>query len=404
MNLGPVVELLKSRIGLDPASLGGSVLPKAVAEGMRATRLTDPVAYAGRLLEHIDEFDNLVERLVVPETWFFRGARLFETLARVVAELPPGRPFRALSIPCSSGEEPYSLALALLEAGMPSERWSIDAYDLSPRQTAAAERGIYRELSFRETALTLRERYFRPNADGWELAPHVRDRVRFGVGNLIDPAFLTGVTGIYDLVFCRNLLIYLTPAARRQAVETLERILKPGGLLAVGPAEPQALACRPFRRDGTEPYFLFRYEPEDTSPVQPPKIDRRAASPKPPPSPTPHRPPQPTPAVRRQSNEPDVSESSLDRARQFADAGRLDDALTETAKAGPSAEAFSLVGIIQQARGDRAAAADAFRKALYLDPGHREALIHSMLIADQQGDAGRAAVLRERLARTGGEP
>jgi chemotaxis protein methyltransferase WspC len=94
----------------------------------------------------------------------------------------------------------------------------------------------------------------------------------------------------------------------------------------------------------------------------------------------------------------------LARARTLADAGRLDDALAEVARAGPSADAFSLLGVIQQARGDRAAAAAAFRKALYLDPGHREALTHAMLLSAEQGDAGRAAVLRERLARTGGEP
>jgi chemotaxis protein methyltransferase WspC len=94
----------------------------------------------------------------------------------------------------------------------------------------------------------------------------------------------------------------------------------------------------------------------------------------------------------------------LARARTLADAGRLDDALTEVARAGSTADAFSLLGVIQQARGDRAAAGAAFRKALYLDPAHREALTYAMLLADQLSDAGRAAVLRERLARTGGEP
>src|SRR5262249_7998111 len=97
--------------------------------------------------------------------------------------------------------------------------------------------------------------------DGWELAERVRGCVRFDVGNIADPAFLSCVSGAYDLVLCRNLLIYLTPAARREALATLERILMPGGLLAVGPAEPPPLAGRPLRRDGTEPHFLFRYDP-----------------------------------------------------------------------------------------------------------------------------------------------
>ena len=99
---------------------------------------------------------------------------------------------------------------------------------------------------------------------------------------------------------------------------------------------------------------------------------------------------------------------TLARARGLADTGRLDDALAECrahlGRAGPSADAYSLLGVIQQARGDRAAAADALRRALYLDPNHREALTHAMLLAAHGGDAGRAAALRERLTRSGGEP
>ena len=99
-----------------------------------------------------------------------------------------------------------------------------------------------------------------------------------------------------------------------------------------------------------------------------------------------------------------VAEPPLALARRLADAGRLDDALAALRQAPPSADAYSLLGVVQQARGDRAAAAEAFRKALYLAPDHAEALTHTMLLAAEGGDADRAAALRERLARTGGEP
>jgi chemotaxis protein methyltransferase WspC len=415
MNLAPVVELVGRRIGLDPASLGAGVLPTAVADEMRALRLTDATAYAGRLAGDADAFAALVERLVVPETWFFRGAGLFEELARIVARFPGGRPFRALSVPCSSGEEPYSLAIALTEAGIPPERWSIEGYDLSPRLIASARRGVHRDFSFRQTEPSLRERYFRPISDGWELADGVRGRVRFDVGNIADPAFLSGISAAYDLILCRNLLIYLTPAARGQAMTALERLLVPGGLLAVGVAEPQALAGRPFRRAGTEPHFLFRYEAAGRakSAVEPrvKPVHRHA--------PAPHTSASPAAAAssvaglteagrphrgRLQKRPESAADHALDRARRLADAGQLDDALSAVAQAGSTADAFSLLGVIQQARGDRAAASTAFRKALYLDPAHREAITHAMLLADQQGDTARAAVLRERLARIGGEP
>jgi chemotaxis protein methyltransferase WspC len=119
MNLAPVTELLEQRIGLDPTSLGASVLPAAVSDEMRTFGLTDAAAYSNRVRSDPGAFAALVERLVVPETWFFRGAGLFEELARNVTRFDGGRPFRALSVPCSSGEEPYSLAIALLDAECP---------------------------------------------------------------------------------------------------------------------------------------------------------------------------------------------------------------------------------------------------------------------------------------------
>src|SRR5207248_5723916 len=136
----------------------------------------------------------------VPEAWFFRGGGLFEALARRVAALPPARPFRALSLPCGSGEEPYSLAMALLEAGVPPGRWTTEGVDISARVVEAARRGVYRELSFRQTAPGLRDRYFRPVPGGWELSPGVRGRAHFRVGNVVDPGLLPDGSGAFDLV------------------------------------------------------------------------------------------------------------------------------------------------------------------------------------------------------------
>jgi chemotaxis protein methyltransferase WspC len=408
MNLAPVAGLLERRIGLDPAALGPTVLPAAVADRMRALGLADPAAYADRLADGA-EFAALVERLVVPETWFFRGGELFPFLARhVAAALPelPGRPFRALCLPCSTGEEPYSLAMTLLDAGISPDRWVIDAVDLSPRLIAAARRGVYREFSFRQTDPELRGRYFRPAADGWELDAGVRGQVRFHVGNLLDPTSLPDEAGGYDLILCRNLLIYLTPTARGAAVASLERLLTPGGLLGVGHAEPQVFAGRPFRRVGAEAHFLFRRElvvppsplfrgrgaaGEGVSGTQYSVLSTQFPSP-------------PAPLPQRGEGRPRDAEPPLTLARRLADAGRLDDALAALRQAPPSADAYSLLGVVQQARGDRAAASEAFRKALYLAPDHAEALTHTMLLAAEGGDADRAAALRERLARTGGEP
>jgi chemotaxis protein methyltransferase WspC len=412
MNLDAVTDLLERRIGLDPASLGPTVLPAAVADRMRALGLADPAAYAGRLAGWPEEFDALVERLIVPETSFFRGGGLFDELARrVAASLPVlgGRPFRALSLPCSTGEEPYSLAIALLEAGLDPQSWVIDGIDLSPRLVEAARRGAYREFAFRQTKRELRDRYFLPVADAWELGPPVRGLVRFRVGNVLDAALAAAPSEGYDLVLCRNLLIYLTAAARRQALATLERLLMPGGLLAVGHAEPQILAGRPFRRCEEAQYFLFRNDP---SAAPPSTLPRTRADAKPGvavvPRPAKSRKATPRPEPVPLTSAP--AEGPLARARRLADDGRLEDALAECRKGlehgGASADAYCLLGVIQQARGDESAAAEAFRKALYLAPNHGEALAHAMLLSARRGDLGHAAALRERLARlgAGGKP
>ncbi|HKB38540.1 MAG TPA: CheR family methyltransferase [Gemmataceae bacterium] len=405
MNLTAVISLLERRIGLDPASLGSSAFAVAVGDRMRLLALTDPDVYADRLTDSAKEFDALVDRLVVPETWFFRGTGLFDVLGRHIATAlqtsSASRPFRILSLPCGSGEEPYSLAIALLEAGLPSGRWAIDAIDLSPRLIDVARRGLYSGLSFRQTDPGLRDRHFRPVTGGWELSPAVRELVRFRAGNLVDAALLPDESGVYDLILCRNLLIYLTPAARQRGLDTLERLLAPGGLLSVGHAEPQMLAGREFTRFGAEQHFLFR-QGRGLTVVQASRVPEPEVVWKPPP-----RPSAPPGANATGLAVPPV-ENTLARARLLADAGRLDDALAECrshlGQTGPSADAYSLLGVIQQARGDREAATDAFRRALYLDPNHREALTHAMLLAAQRGDTGRAAALRERLARTGGEP
>jgi chemotaxis protein methyltransferase WspC len=248
-------------------------------------------------------------------------------------------------------------------------------------------------LSFRQTEPELRDRYFRQSADGWQLHARVLGCVHFTVGNVFDPPAIE----TYDLILCRNLLIYLTAAARRRALDALETMLAPGGLLAVGHAEPQALAGRRFRAVGPESHFVYCREPSlahSPAPVRRPVRTRAATNAAP--APTPLPPVPPTPLV--------ASEEPLARARRLADGGRLDEALeacrSHLKLAAPTAHAYSLLGAIHQARGDAAAAADAFRKSLYLDPDDHDALTHALLLAARTGDTARAAALRERLDRT----
>ncbi len=397
MNLAPVTELLRERIGLDPDSLGAGVLSRAVESHMSALGLTAPAEYATRLVEGAQEFQSLVDVVTVPETWFFRGGEVFTFLVRhiagVVRRQPAGGPYRILSVPCSTGEEPYTLALALVEAGVPPSAWRIEGVDLNAKLVERARQGRFGEFSFRQTAPELRRRYFRPVDGTWELAPAIRSLVRFAQGNLLAPFFLAGEKP-FDLVFCRNLLIYLHAAARRRTLDTLDRLLAPRGFLCMGHAEPLNLLDARFERVGPEGVFLYHrptvraFEPQWAAKASP----RRG------PAPLPHAGPRSTPPV---------PVDSLAQARQQADAGRLDVALaicqTHLNRCGPSPDVFGLMGVLHQARQEKAEAARCFDRALYLDPAHRESLIHLMLLCQERGDHRQAERLRRRLERVAPE-
>jgi chemotaxis protein methyltransferase WspC len=400
MNLTPVTDLLSGQIGISPESLGATVLSRAVEARMRTLGLTVPAEYAARLSVDLQEFQALVGVLTVPETWFFRGGDVFAFMARHIATEVPlrqtGTRYRILSVPCSSGEEPYSLAIALVESGVPPSDWSIEAIDLSERQIERACQGRFSEFSFRQTPPELRLQYFQPVDASWELAPAIRSLVRFRQGNLFAPFFLAGEAP-FDLVFCRNLFIYLHPAARQNALATLDRLLAPQGLLCMGHAEPLEFLDPRFVHFGPDGYFLYSRRSARAANPSATGVDR------------PRRDLAPVPDAAARpatSAPPSAPVDLLAQARQQADRGHLDLALatcgTILSQSGPSAPLFCLMGVLHQARHEKDEAMCCFQSALYLEPAHRDSLTHLMLLCQEQGDHPQEARLRRRLDRSAG--
>ena len=166
---------------------------------------------------------------------------MFHYLVRFVAEdwllRSSGRPLNVLSIPCSTGEEPYSIAMALLDAGIQADRFKIAAVDISEKALERARQGVYGQASFRGTDLFFRNRYFQRKGDTYQLVEPVKGKVFFKVGNIMERQFATGLP--YDVIFCRNLMIYMSPAARNQTLETMSRLLDDKGIFFCGHAERQ---------------------------------------------------------------------------------------------------------------------------------------------------------------------
>ncbi|MBR7953246.1 protein-glutamate O-methyltransferase CheR, partial [Burkholderia cenocepacia] len=263
--------------GIDPDSLGNDFLMRALADRVHALQADGervpsaarpPVtpealdAYWQQLNASADERRALIELFVVPETWFFRDREAFATLARLAAErlaAMPGRVIRVLSAPCSTGEEPYSAAMALLDAGLEPASFTIDAIDLSARAIEQARLGCYGRNAFRGTATEFRTRYFTPTRDGWLLDERVRACVQFSHANLVEPVADTGIR--YDFVFCRNVLIYFDRDAQDRVIRSLDARLADDGMLFVGPAET-GVAMRHGMRSARVPLaFAFHREP-----------------------------------------------------------------------------------------------------------------------------------------------
>lgn len=393
--------LLRRAMGLDAGSIGTSAVGSAVRARMGALGLEDLRTYWERINQSPGELQALIESIVVPETWFFRDREAFAALARFATEwfaTHPEDSLRVLSVPCSTGEEPWSIAMTLAEAGLPIARCCVDAVDISAPALAHAQRGVYRNNSFRGADLTFRERHFEPTAEGWRLRDEVRTPVNLRQGNLLADHFDPGEAA-YDMIFCRNLLIYFDRDTQARAITVLQRLLKADGVLFVGSGEGVLPLNHGFASARVPLAFAFRRE-EPAPVAAPPPPKAPAPLPSPPVSSI-RTAPAPLPA--RAEPAPPSCEQLLEQASLLADRGELVEAshcCEDTLRRyGPTAQAYYLMGLIAEAGGQKVRAAQYYRKVLYLDQQHQETLAHLALLLESDGDFAAAQVLRERLHR-----
>lgn len=186
-----------------------------------------------------EEWDELASVLSNNETYFFRERAQLDVLATEGVEeaLRNGGRLRVWSSACSTGEEPYTLAMMLLDTKkIPVSSITIRASDLSPRALEKARTGFYRELSFRATPPEMVAKYFRPFEGGFFVNDEVKRMVELFRINLLDARAVAGV-GIHDAIFCRNVLIYFDKPTQKRVVEAFAKALRPGGILFLGHAE-----------------------------------------------------------------------------------------------------------------------------------------------------------------------
>ncbi len=192
--------------------------------------------------EREQEFDEIVERVTTNETYFFRELyqlRAFtdEVLPRLRGGLTAHERLRIWSAGCSTGEEPYTLAMLLRDApAAQGLTFDIFANDISRKVLRTARAGIYTRSSFRETPEAYQRRYFTADGRTFRLCDEIRALVTFGHLNLMDGDGLALLSNV-DAIFCRNVMIYFDPASRRRLLQVFYRKLRPGGFLLLGHAE-----------------------------------------------------------------------------------------------------------------------------------------------------------------------
>jgi len=398
-------SLLRQWIGLDVGTIGQAALERAVNACMRASGERNADAFADRLQHDVAERDRLVEEIVVAESWFFRDPPVFDVVRRFALQrtkVPGAPPLRILCVPAAGGEEPYSVAMSLLDAGLAEGRFIVDAVDVSRVALARAVVARYVANAFRAAAPDFRDRWFRMEGPTAVLQDEVRRTVTFAWGNILDDGFAAGRPP-YDVIFCRNLLIYLTPDARARVERQIDRLLTSDGVLVLGAAEP-AIMRGAWMPASEHSAFALRRAPAAAR--EPPTgggaaaLTRRAAPPS--------RPPAASPVSARRHDRggrPDATtvDAVVRQAETLANAGRRSEALLlcqqHERQSGPAAGLFFLMGMIHQSTGDDRLAETYLQKTLSLDADHEDALLALSLLALRRGDPAAAEQYRQAAAR-----
>jgi chemotaxis protein methyltransferase WspC len=402
-----IADMLHNAMGFDAAALSESAVCRAVKKRMAQCGQPDESSYLIHLRASPPELSQLIEELVVPETWFFRDGKPFEALQCYIMEewltANPERPLRLLSVPCSSGEEPYSAVMALLDAGLLPERIYVEGIDISNVALAKAQQGLYGKNSFRGVSPDLQGRHFTNTPHGWLLNGPIRKLVNFSQGNLLNGDFSL-VRGSYDVIFCRNLMIYFDDKNCEQALSALDRMLLPQGILFVGHAESAPVLDKFFAPIFSPQAFAYRKKsagPAKKSSLHVSTRDNQHCGEQPRPL-APKKPISPLQSPA-QTESDKYTLNALEQAQQYADQGKLSDAAALCERSlreqGVSAQAYYLLGLVHDAESEAENARAYFNKAVYLEPNHYESLVQLALLAERQGDAHNAAQLRKRAQR-----
>ncbi len=438
--LAGVRAAVASQVGLSFPEERAGDLERGVLAAATSLSLGDPGLLARRIVDgSLSPADRraVVEALTVSETYFRREPAAFDALEQVIlprlvaARAGTTRELRLWSAGCCTGEEAYSLAVSCLRAVPEPGSWRIDILgtDINERSLERARNAVYGRWSFRGTPAWFTERHCRRiDERSWAVLPRERGMVRFESSNLVEPpsALGAGRHPKTDVIFCRNVIMYLTPDHQRAVLERFHAELADDGVLVMSPAEGGLVVRGLFAVEVIGGALIYRKAAGGSAPAhhrlsEPhrlvehhrhpahhrlathhrhhvPGMDDPLAPAAPNPAPVPAAPAAPNPAPVPAA--PAAPADLLADARALADQGRLEDAIplcqAALATPAPSASAAYLLATIHGDLGRTDDQAEALRAALSIDPSF--VLAHQAL-ADIARRAGRDAERRRHLER-----
>ncbi|HSP78587.1 MAG TPA: CheR family methyltransferase, partial [Myxococcaceae bacterium] len=379
--LGRLEHVLKAACGMVLAPAVRRSLGTALTRAAESQQLPVPDFLHRVLSRDTAAVESFLGYAVIGETYFFRHPEHLRELGRLASA--SSGPFHVWSAGCASGEEPYSIVMALLAAGVSAERIRVLGTDVSGRALSRARQATYTSWSVRRLEPELERRFLQFRDDAITVPPEVRARVDFLRHNLVtDGPPRLGL----QAVFCRNVLIYFPPEIIPGVLERLVLALEPGGWLFLAPAEvPFAHGLGLVEREVEGLTVLRRPLPGEAPPARGARpVSLRLVSGTPRPLEVrPHHPPEPasTPASEPRPLAGSAPPTPLEQARAAARAGQYDlaEELARVAARELSPEAYLLLAMVSEGRGDVSGAVAAVRKALYLEP--TLAIAHAMLVA-----------------------
>lgn len=248
-------EFLYRRTGMSFAEGKRYFIDRRLEDRIAATGSSSFQAYFSLLRADADhEIEHLINSFTVNETYFYREEHQLRCMSSSLLDViagrkKPGDTLRIWSIPCSTGEEPYSIALWLMENWPQVDSYNIEIVgsDIDTRALKAAAEGVYGDRALMRLSPDLIGRYFRSVAAGsHQIDEGLRNSIEFTRANLVDSKDMA-LYRDFDLIFCRNVLIYFDDASRRQAAENLYDCLRPGGYICLGHSESMSRISPLFR-------------------------------------------------------------------------------------------------------------------------------------------------------------